>query len=111
MQVEQSRSFARLKNLALAHIDFFFSRARCTALANHPQHTTESLKNYTDTRPSATARSIAGGTVGRLELDREPRMHIFEERSKENPKLHRSQPITTEYGVLHFLLNKCAKCL
>ena len=47
-------------------------------------------KNYTDTRPSATARSIAGGTVGRLELDREPQMHIIEERSNENPKLHRS---------------------
>ena len=47
----------------------------------------------------------ARGTPGRLERDREPRMHIMEERSKENPKLQRSQPITTEYGELHFSLS------
>jgi len=51
--------------------------------------------------PSATARSTAGGTQGRLDLERDPPMHITEERSKENPKLQWSQPITTEYGELH----------
>ena len=30
---------------------------------------------------------------------------------KENPKLQQSQPITTEYGELHFLLNNWAECL
>jgi len=30
-------------------------------------------------RPSATARSTAGGTPGRFERDREPRMHVMEE--------------------------------
>ena len=48
--------------------------------------------------PSATARSTAGGTHGHLDLERDPLMYITEEWSKENPKLQRSQPITTEYG-------------
>jgi len=39
-------------------------------------------------RPSATARSTAGGgTQGCLDLERDPLMHIIEECSKENPKL------------------------
>jgi len=37
--------------------------------------------------PSATGRSTAGGTQGCLDLERDPLMHIIEERSKENPKL------------------------
>jgi len=41
-----------------------------------------------------------------LDLERDPLMHIIEERSKENPKLQRSQPITTEYGKLHFSLSR-----
>jgi len=56
--------------------------------------------------PSATARSTAGGTQRYLDLERDPLMHIIEERSKENPKLQRSQPITTEYGELHFSLSR-----
>ena len=45
--------------------------------------------------PSALARSISGGTPGRLECDQEPR----------NPKLQQSQPITTEYRKLYFSLS------
>jgi len=48
--------------------------------------------------PSATARSTARGKQGCLDLERDPLMHIIEERSKENSKLQQSQPITTKYG-------------
>jgi len=62
--------------------------------------------------PSATARSTTGGTKGYLDLERhDPLMHIIEKCSKENPKLQRSQPITTEYGELHFSLSRRARCL
>jgi len=54
--------------------------------------------------PSATA----GSTQGCLDLERDLMMHIIEERSKENPKLQRNQPITTEYGELHFSLSRQA---
>jgi len=54
---------------------------------------------------SATARSTAGGTQGCLDLEGDPLMHIIEERSKETPKLQRSQSITTEYGKLHLVEN------
>jgi len=37
-----------------------------------------------------------------LDLKHDPLMHIIEERSKENPKPQQSQPITTEYGELHW---------
>jgi len=56
--------------------------------------------------PSAIARSTAGGIKGCLDLEHAPLMHIVEECSKENPKLQQSQPITTEYGELHFSLSR-----
>ena len=64
-----------------------------------------------DRCPSATARSTVGGTQGHLDLERDPLIHVIEERNKENPKLQRSQPIITEYGELYFSLNKWARCL
>ena len=46
-----------------------------------------------DRCPSATARLTAAGTQGCLDLERNPLIHIIEERSKESPKLQRSLPI------------------
>ena len=56
-------------------------------------------------------RWLEACTQGCLDLERDPLLHIIEECSKENPKLQRSQPITTEYGELHFSLSKWARCL
>ena len=40
----------------------------------------------------STARSTGGGTQRGLDLERDPLMHITEEHSKENPKLHEACP-------------------
>ena len=56
-------------------------------------------------RPSAATRSIAAGRLGLPELEREPRRHISEERSREKLREHRSQPIVKEYDEFHLLLN------
>jgi len=47
---------------------------------------------------SATASQISSWRHGCLDLEHDPLMHIIEEHSKENPKLQRSQPITTDVG-------------
>ena len=58
-----------------------------------------------------TLRSTAEGTAGLSNLDRDPRRHIREERSKENPREQRSHPITKEYGEFHFSLRREARRL
>ena len=59
--------------------------------------------------PSATTRSTAAGTPGLPELEREPRRHISEERSKEKPSEQRSQPMIKEYGEFHLSLRRLAR--
>ena len=78
------------------------NRSRAPASRQHSERIRSTLAQLAVKCPSATARSTAGGTPGRFELDREPRMHVMEEQSKENSKMHQSQTITTEYGELHF---------
>ena len=60
--------------------------------------------------PSATARSTAGGTQGRLDLEHDPQIHITEERSRRTPNYSKACP-QPEYGELHFSLSKWARCL
>ena len=53
--------------------------------------------------------SIAVGRLGLPELEREPRRHISEERSREKLREHWSQPIVNEYEEFHLSLKRLAR--